>query len=158
MKKLNYLTIAFFLLIGVNQSMAQERALGVGLIIGEPTGISLKLWTSQLKAIDVGLGWSVFQHQNDTQTTRIHLHMDFLRHSFNTIRAEERIPVYYGIGGRFIGGSGTQSSLAVRGVFGISWLPQWTPLDLFLEVAPALVVVPSTNFDLDAALGIRYYF
>ena len=158
MKKLYYVALVFMLLIGVNKSMAQNNGLGVGLIIGEPTGLSLKLWTSPNRAIDVGLGWSVFQHQNDTETTRIHLHMDFLRHSFNAIRAQERIPVYYGIGGRFIGGSGSQSSLALRGVLGIAWMPNYTPLDLFLEIAPSIDIIPATNFNLDAALGIRYYF
>ncbi|MCF7802435.1 MAG: hypothetical protein K9N34_10520 [Candidatus Marinimicrobia bacterium] len=158
MKHLNYLLMALFLLIGVSESSAQQRKIGVGLIIGEPTGISLNLWRTPVKAIAFGLGWSAFQHQTDTQTTRIHLHMDFLRHSFNTIRTQEQISVYYGVGGRFVGGTGISSSLAVRGVLGIDWLPQWTPLDLFVEVAPSLDVVPATNFNLDAALGIRYYF
>jgi len=157
MKPVKYLLTALFILMGISESNAQPRNLGIGLIIGEPTGLSLKLWRSPTKAIAMGLGWSVFDNQNDPQTTRIHLHMDFLRHSYNRISSQERLPVYYGIGGRFIGGSETQSSLALRGVLGIAWEPASTPLDLFLEIAPSLQVVPSSHFNLDAALGIRYF-
>lgn len=158
MKHLSYNAIVFFLLLGVNQAIAQDRNLGVGLIIGEPTGISLKLWTGSNSAIDFGLGWSLSQNINETQNSRIHLHMDVLRHSFNVISSAEQIPVYYGLGARFVGGSETDNSLAVRSVFGLAWEPHYTPLDLFLEVAPSLQVVPSTTFALDAAVGIRYYF
>lgn len=158
MKHLNYLLVALFLLIGVSESGAQQRKLGIGLIIGEPTGLSVKLWRSSVAAIDFGLGWSAFDNQNDSQSTRIHLHMDFLRHSFNMLHSNERLPVYYGIGGRFKGGSDSQSTLGLRGVLGVAWLPMSTPLDLFVEIAPSIDVVPATNFNLDAALGIRYYF
>lgn len=155
MKHFNRLAIVLFLLFAVNGSFAQQRPFGLGVIIGEPTGISAKLWTSSINALDFGLGWSVY---NDNSGNRIHFHTDYVWHSFNAIRSSQQFPLYYGIGGRFNGGPDWKSSLAVRGVMGIIWLPGGTPFDLFLEVAPSLQLTPSTGFALDAAIGVRYFF
>jgi len=38
---------------------AQDHGFGIGLILGEPTGVSAKLWTSNQNALDVGLGVSL---------------------------------------------------------------------------------------------------
>jgi hypothetical protein len=84
--------------------------------------------------------------------------MDYLWHSFDAIHAEERFPLYYGIGGRINTGAGYNSSAAVRGVIGVAWMPRETPIDIFLEVVPSLQLTSSTGFAIDAGLGIRYFF
>ncbi|MCF7827087.1 MAG: hypothetical protein K9N29_10620 [Candidatus Marinimicrobia bacterium] len=157
MKNLTHLALALFLLVAVNQVVAQNRPLGVGLIIGEPTGLSVKLWTSSATAWDMGLGWSVSDRPDGDKLTRIHLHIDYLRHAFNALNTAESLPLYYGFGGRFIGGSGDDGSLALRSVLGLAWQPHQTPLDLFVEIAPSLQIVPSSTFQLDAAIGFRYF-
>ena len=58
MKQFGYAVAALSLFFVVQRSAAQERDLGLGVIIGEPTGISAKLWTSPVNALDFGLGWS----------------------------------------------------------------------------------------------------
>jgi hypothetical protein len=84
--------------------------------------------------------------------------MDYLWHAFGAIHSSERFPLYYGIGGRINTGGGYDPSLAVRGVFGIAWLPHNTPIDVFLEVVPSLQLTPSTGFGIDAGIGARYFF
>jgi len=142
---------------------AQNKGFGIGFIVGEPTGLSAKLWTSPQNAFDFGLGWSfggdrISNFKGTHNGSRIHFHMDYLWHSFNAIQSTERFPLYYGIGGRFNAGGGYDNSFGVRGVFGIAWLPHSTPLDVFLEVVPVLQLVRSTTFGLDAGLGMRFYF
>lgn len=160
----HFVTMALGLFLLSQASVAQERTFGLGIIIGEPTGISAKLWTSNDNAFDFGLGWSVggdrIGRYNGTYTggSRVHLHMDYLWHAFNAIHSSERFPLYYGIGGRLNSGGGYQSSFAVRGVLGIAWLPRETPIDVFLEIAPSLQLTPSTGFGIDAGLGARYFF
>ena len=156
MKQLGSAVIVLCLLCVVQNSNAQERSLGLGVMIGEPTGFSAKLWTSNYTAYDFGLGWSVIGNRNDSDN-RIQIHADYLWHIWNVIHSTDRFPFYYGIGGRFIG-SGNVSSFAVRPVFGIAWMPVQAPMDLFLELAPSLQLTPSTAFALNAALGARYYF
>ena len=148
--------ITMCILLLVQTSYAQERTFGLGVMLGEPTGFSAKLWTSNSNAFDFGLGWSVIGHDNNS-SSRINLHVDYLWHAWNAINSNERIPLYFGIGGRYRGG-GNEGSFAVRGVFGIAWMPQQTPIDIFLEVAPSLELSPSTGIAVDAAIGARYYF
>jgi hypothetical protein len=164
MKQSWYAGIAFVVLLAVQGSVAQDRGFGLGVIIGEPTGISAKLWTSSVNAFDFGLGWSVGGDRigrykgNYDGGSRVHFHMDYLWHSFEAIHSSERFPLYYGIGGRINSGAGYDGSAAVRGVFGIAWLPHATPIDVFLELVPSLQITPSTGFGLDAGIGARYFF
>jgi hypothetical protein len=164
MKLVKYCAVVLCVLVAANISAAQERAFGLGVIIGEPTGISAKLWTSSVNAFDFGLGWSwggdrigKFKGTYDGGR-RVHFHMDYLWHSFSAIHSNERFPLYYGIGGRINSGAGYDASLAVRGVLGIAWLPHGTPIDVFLEIVPSLQLTSSTGFGLDAGIGARYFF
>jgi hypothetical protein len=164
MKKYLHVLIAFCVITAVQITAAQERPFGLGIIIGEPTGISAKLWTSNTNAFDAGLGWSRggdrFGFRDDYYygRTRVHFHMDYLWHSWNVIHSSERFPLYYGIGGRINSGDGLESSLAVRGVVGIAWLPRDTPIDIFLELVPLFQLAPSSGFGIDAGIGVRYFF
>jgi hypothetical protein len=164
MKHYSYAVIALCLVLAAQGSLAQERAFGLGVIIGEPTGLSAKLWTSPVNAFDFGLGWSIGGDRigkykgNYNGRTRVHLHMDYLWHSFEAIHSSERFPLYYGFGGRINSGAGYDGSVAVRGVFGIAWLPHDTPIDVFLELVPSLQLTTSTGFGMDAGIGARYFF
>jgi hypothetical protein len=163
MKHFNYAVITLLLFILASVTIAQERHFGLGVILGEPTGISAKLWVSPVNALDFGLGWSVggdrinYNGRYDGGS-RVHFHMDYLWHWFDAIHSSERFPLYTGIGGRINTGAGYDASAAVRGVFGIAWLPSQVPIDVFLELVPSLQVVPSTGFGIDAGLGARFFF
>ncbi|MHC1738874.1 MAG: hypothetical protein AB9882_12790 [Ignavibacteriaceae bacterium] len=142
---------------------AQDHGFGLGLILGEPTGLSAKLWTSKINAFDFGLGVAVGGDRikyngNYNNGSRIHFHMDYLWHAFNAISAAERFPLYYGIGGRYNSGGGYDGSFGIRGVFGIAWFPHSTPIDVFLELVPVFQVTPLTGLGIDAGVGIRYFF
>jgi hypothetical protein len=152
------------LFVAVQGSVAQERNFGLGVILGEPTGISAKLRTSSTNAFDFGLGWSVRGDRigkyngNYDGGSRVHFHMDYLWHSFDAIHSPERVQSYYGVGGRLNNGAGYNSSLAIRGVFGVARLPSETPIDLLLELVPSLQCTSSTGFGLDAEIGASYFF
>jgi len=164
MKHSCYAVIVLCLFLAVQGSVARERAFGIGVIIGEPTGISAKLWTSRVNAFDFGLGWSIGGDRigkfNGSYNggSRFHFHMDYLWHSFDAIHSDERFSLFYGLGGRINTGAGYDGSLAVRGVFGIAWLPQKTPIDVFFELVPSLQLTSSIGFGIDAGIGIRYFF
>jgi len=150
------------LLIG--ESRGQQYSFGLGLIIGEPTGFSAKLWTSQNSAFDLGVGWSIGGDRIGTYDgqydggSRIHFHFDYLLHLFNAVGSTEEFPIYYGIGGRFNTGGGYYNSLAVRLVVGLAWMPSETPIDMFIEFVPSLQLTSKPGFAIDSAIGARYYF
>jgi hypothetical protein len=159
-----YAVIALCLFLSVRGAIAQDRGFGIGIILGEPTGISAKLWTSPVNAFDFGLGWSIGGDRigkykgNYDGGSRVHFHMDYLWHSFEATHLSQQFPLYYGFGGRFNSGAGYDASVAVRGVFGVAWLPHNTPIDVFLELVPSLQLTSTTGFGLDAGIGARYFF
>ena len=163
MKKIIVLALVV-LAFGATANAQEQRNFGLGIIVGEPTGLSAKLWTSPENAFDFGLGWSIggdrlgsFDGRYDGGS-RVHLHADYLWHSFNAIHSTERFPLYYGLGARINSGAGYNSSFAVRGVIGVAWMPRATPVDVFVEFVPSLQLTNSTGLALDAGLGARYYF
>jgi hypothetical protein len=145
--------IIFILVAGFFPSAAvsQESGFGLGIILGEPTGISFKNWVGRRAAIDGGLAWSF---GNDDS---LHLHADYLVHNFDLFKVEKgKLILYYGIGGRVK--TEKKSRIGVRIPVGISYIFEKAPLDIFLELAPLLDLVPSTEFGLTCGIGIRYYF
>ncbi|MBN2486419.1 MAG: hypothetical protein JXB34_10640 [Bacteroidales bacterium] len=149
MKKLSPI-LSFFLSLN---AFAQEGKFGLGIIVGEPTGLSAKVWTSQTNAFDAALAWRVNHRYGDA----LQLHASFLKHSFGLIDVEKgRLPFYFGIGAKVI--LANDPLVGVRIPLGISYIFADAPLDLFLEIVPVLNLIPSTDFDVDGGIGIRYYF
>lgn len=143
-----------------NFAAAQDRGLGLGIVVGEPTGISLKSWQGRTTALDAALAWSFAG--NDY----VQLHGDYLSHNFSLLKVEEgQLPFYYGIGGRLKlinlddkKGGDHKTRVGVRLPLGLAYLFAKVTLDLFVEVVPVLDLVPETEFDLNAAIGVRYFF
>ena len=130
---------------------AQSRGFGLGIVVGDPTGISAKLWTGYGKAIDGAVAWL----SGDENT--VYLHGDFLFHKFYRYKARRhRLLPYYGIGGRIKVEEKTK--VGIRIPLGINYLLANSPLDFFLEIVPLLDLSPSTDFSINGAIGIRYFF
>jgi len=156
-----WILIALFTLIP-GGTFAQS-AWGLGVILGEPTGISFKQWTGRDRAFDAAAAWS-FSGLDSFQ-----FHGDYLFHNFSWQEETDIrgvVPLYYGIGARIKLGSNdngrlrnrTDTRIGVRIPGGISYLLEDAPVELFLEIVPLLDVVPDTRFDLNGAIGARYYF
>ena len=128
----------------------QDRGTGIGLILGEPTGVSLKTWTGRRTAIDAAAAWS-FERDGS-----MHLHMDYLIHDFNLLRTRSgRLPVYYGIGGRLRLEDKTR--VGVRIPIGLCYIFENAPFDIFIELGPILDLAPATEFTVSGFIGFRYY-
>ena len=150
MQKFNFITILFSLIF-ISSINAQSNGIGVGLIVGEPTGISGKYWTGSTTAFDAALAWS-FVDENAFQ-----IHADYLFHNIRLISVSEgKLPFYYGIGARLK--TANDIKLGVRVPLGLAYLFQNVPIDIFIEVVPILDVIPKTDFQINAALGARYFF
>ena len=164
LKNFRLILITLCILVSLDAIIAQQRSFGLGVMVGEPTGVSAVLWTSQSTAFDFGLGWSLGGDRiggydgNYNGGSRIHFHIDYLLHVFDAVGSTEEYPIYYGIGGRFNSGGGYYNSLAVRFVVGLAWMPRETPIDMFIEFVPSLQLTSKPGFALDSALGVRYYF
>lgn len=150
MSKIKNIAI-LFTIIFISTINAQSNGIGVGLIVGEPTGISGKYWTGSTTAFDAGLAWS-FIDENAFQ-----IHADYLFHNIRLITISEgKLPFYYGIGARLKTAHDVQ--LGVRVPLGLAYLFQNVPIDIFVEVVPILDLIPKTDFQISVALGARYFF
>jgi hypothetical protein len=160
MKKLSML-FAFLLMAG---TASGGQGIGLGVILGEPTGVSFKAWIDNRTAIDAAAAWSF--SENDS----FQFHTDYLIHPFDMPKPPEvrgAVSFYFGIGGRVKlkdSDSGRNSRnenddlLGIRFPVGFSHLMAEAPIEFFAELVPVLDVVPDTDADLNAAIGARYYF
>jgi hypothetical protein len=133
------------------KAAAQEKGFGLGVILGEPTGISAKYWVGTRNAVDGGLAWS-FRHNG-----YFNVHADYLWHFPLKFEDVERLNFYVGIGGRLGFGSGS-TVVGARIPVGLVYWPGGVPLDVFLEVAPILDLAPATEFTANGGVGVRFFF
>jgi hypothetical protein len=151
LKRLSYIIIFFIVAFLCASTSAQNKHFGVGIIVGEPTGVSFKYWTSSTTALDAALAWSFIDGG------AFHIHADYIFHNFNLIRISEgKLPFYYGIGGRIKTANKVQ--IGVRVPLGLAYMFNTAPVDIFLEVVPILDLAPKTDFRINAAIGARYFF
>lgn len=134
---------------GASPSWAQKAgAVGAGVILGNPTGVTGKLWLDGTQALDAGVGFS----------TRLAAYGDYLWHGWNVLPqpAEGRLPVYLGVGAQVR--TFHDAEFGLRAVAGVAyWLPR-NPVEIFFEVVPVFRLEPHDSVGLDAGVGLRYYW
>lgn len=154
-KLLSVLILSIFLSISFG-SLAQAqnggKDLGIGFMVGEPTGLSVKSWTGGGNAFDIGLAWSLGRYD------AVNIHADYLWHNYDVFSEVDSgtLPLYYGIGGRVVFAE-NDAVIGARLPVGINYLFDDAPIGLFLEVAPIFNIAPSTDFDVDGGVGVRFY-
>lgn len=167
-------TIRFILLCGILSAIVIPAALqaqpkigsfGFGLILGEPTGLTLKGSAGRANSWDLAVGSSWFGN--------LRVHGDYLWNvdAFSS----NKVGLYFGLGaavgigrgkGVFIKGEKNRwyyyddedaLALGIRGVAGLNAMPFSAPVEMFFEVAPLVGITPVTGLGTDVAIGIRYY-
>jgi len=130
---------------------AQERGISLGIILGEPTGLSGKWMMSSRTAVNGAAAWSLGQKD------ALHLHADYVFHNFAVFRDDvDNLSLYYGIGGRLLLAD-KDNFFGARFPVGVEYTFSEIPLNAFFEFAPLLDLLPKTDFDLNAAVGVRYF-
>lgn len=150
MKRTAIVLILFACLAGLSFGQSKHN-IGLGFMLGEPTGISFKIWNRQTVAFDAGAAWSIVDEKH------FQIHGDILLHNFNLFRVETgRMALYYGAGARIWFAADTVVSMRIP--FGLSYEFERTPVELFLEVVPMIDLIPATEIGMAGAVGFRYYF
>ncbi len=138
---------------GAKTSSFEHGNFGVGVIFGEPTGLSAKMWTTKSTAFDIGVAWSF------SGAGHFHIHGDYLFHNFGLFDVSKgSLPVYIGIGGRMLFRDNADDKIGVRFPIGIEYYFDDWPVAVFGEVVPILDLSPSTEGDINGGLGVRFYF
>ncbi|MEN8202888.1 MAG: hypothetical protein ABFS28_09855 [Bacteroidota bacterium] len=132
------------------QAFAQDSGFGLGIIIGEPTGLSAKVWTTEQAALDAAMAWSFVGNGF------LRFHSDLLLHRYLIDVDQGKLPVYFGLGAKLVFASDLE--LGIRIPLGIAYQFESAPFEAFLEVVPVFNLIPQTAVDMDGGIGIRYYF
>ncbi|MEL6346063.1 MAG: hypothetical protein AAFV53_23340 [Myxococcota bacterium] len=139
------------------------QGLGIGVVAGDPSGLSLAYRPGQESYFQFAAGWSF-------TAERFHLNADYIYTITELTIPEDPslvFPLYVGIGGRFRlrgddqiddNNDGRDSSVGLRIPFGIAFAPRNFSMDVFLEPAFSLILFPDTDLGFDISLGVRFYF
>lgn len=153
MKKiLSFTIILICTMTFLQHAQAQDKTFGIGGIIGDPDGVSLKLWLSESTAIagavsvDLGDNYSWFS-----------IHADFLKQNTLVTWEEALLQTHFGGGMRVVSGD-FQDYIALRAPIGIDVSAIDAPMEVFMEIVPTIDVDPEVYFYFSGALGFRYYF
>jgi hypothetical protein len=150
--KLNMKKLIILLLLVSASVFAQKGA--VGIIFGEPTGLSGKINLSQQHSITTGLAWSTVDDKY------IHIHADYLWNWKPIVKilsnsiTPSPITLYIGTGIRFRSLQ-TDSRLGIRGVAGCEYDMKPVPFEIFAEVAPIMDMLPKTELKFNGGIGLR---
>jgi hypothetical protein len=163
-----YLTVAaLFLFSQAAFALESDKTVGVGFMLGDPTGITANFWRDETHSIDAGFAY--------TFNTFLVGYSDYLWHFSSAFEgtdlSEDHVTPYIGAGlalfisgdtGRHDGDYFTQNGdtvgLGVRVPLGLEWEPNKTSVAFYLELVPGIGVVPSTFGFLQGGVGVRYYF
>jgi hypothetical protein len=139
---------------------ADKGTFGIGIILGEPTGIAAKLYLKDDQALQAGVGFAFIGDG-------LHAHVDYVFHPWILqTRDSFVLPVYVGPGVRLfnheMGRGNHVFRLGLRAVAGLLFDFKNVPLDAFVEVAGVIEFGFSDGdgfgLNLNAAAGARYYF
>lgn len=140
--------------------------IGVGIQLGEPSGLTAKFWKDSVHAFQLTMGYSV--------SNFFVMNGDYLWHfpdlTHGTQYGNERVFPYIGLGGtlyistesdrtdnKFFTDNGSSVGLGIRIPLGAEWLPHRSPFGLYAEVVPGIGIIPSTFGFFQLGIGARLY-
>ena len=145
-KRTVLVAVVLFLILPVGLSAQQRSGIGLGFMVGEPTGLSAVSWLGRGNAVDLVAAWAFGGGGS------FYLHVDYQYHSF----VERPLTLFAGLGG-FLR-LDADPVVGFRVPLGLTFLLQEPPLDFFVEVAPGMAILPGTGFSIQGGVGARYYF
>jgi hypothetical protein len=138
---------------GATAQPAGAGPFGIGIIIGEPTGIDAKYYLSHANAVEFAAAWSL-ESDNTFQ-----IHGDYLFHNYDLIKVERgELPLFFGVGARVAFRENADDLIGIRFPVGLDYNFDGAPLDVFVQIVPILELAPSTDFELEGAIGARFFF
>ena len=124
---------------------------GLGVIIGQPTGASLKYFLSQEIAIDAAVGFGLVDGDHFA------VHADLLWHFQLKSWDVMSMALYLGPGPK-LGFKKEHFNLGARGAVGVALSFNRAPFDIFLEAVAGLWLIEKLDLHMGAAIGGRFWF
>jgi len=156
------------LLLANSSAFAANQKFGLGIVLGEPSGLTGKVWSDHRAAIDFGLAFAFDDY--------ILMYADYLHHFPGAFGSSSpfvaQLNPYLGIGAivafdtnnnfnanrRFFSSGSGSVGLGARIPLGIEWRPSHPTIGVFVELVPGLAILPATDGLVEGGVGVRYYF
>lgn len=158
------LSFIFFVCLFTSLISQAEKKFGAGIVLGEPTGFTVKYLLGNQNAIDGALSF--------LGSNSLYLHSTYLKlmpRAFNIDK--QQVNWYYGLGGRLLNheyyhwhegkyydARGSHTHIGVRAPVGLNLLFASSSVEAFGELSLTMDIVPLTSMYINLALGGRYYF
>jgi hypothetical protein len=147
--------IAALAIASAAPATAQDtKHVGVGFIVGEPTGLDAKFFLNNENALEFGLAWSL------SGDNELRVQGDYLWHRYDLIELSngDEMPFFFGVGLRWVSVDEFDDVFGIRFPIGLAYMFTNYPFDIFAEIVPILDLTPDTDFDLEGAIGARFWF
>lgn len=154
MRKLLPAALVFGIVLAARATPAHAD-FGLGLFLGDPTGLDLKIGLGNRSALDLVLGINTYRDGRVNYGHLTYLVTPLVAHGDSVL-----VPLRFGIGGALFGTS-NDIRFAVRAPFELALRFRRTPLEFYGELALALVFgTPNDSLvlDLQGGLGFRVFF
>ncbi len=142
--------LVFVVAVGAGMvSSSHAQSVGVGGQLGEPSGVTLKVYNANSPSYDVLAAWSL---QEDNVFLNGHL---LVENRISTTNLDRPLEWFVGPGA-FVGLSG-DGVLGVSGTVGLN-LILTDHISIYGRITPRLALAPGTRGDVGGGLGLRYFF
>jgi len=158
----------------LGSGIGSERTFGLGLYLGEPVAVTAKWWLSSELALTFLVGGWIHPHRGTIGG------VDFTYHVRDLLPKVEplELGVYFGAGvgaGAWLDDDNFMHThddpfphthrhdlweplLYARPIVGVAIWFRGAPLELCVEIAPAILFLPDVEFELGGGMSARYYF
>jgi hypothetical protein len=155
MRKLLLTTLVFGIALAARATPARAD-FGLGLFLGDPTGLDLKIGLSNRSGLDIVLGFDTYRDGRGSYGHLTYLVTPLVAHGDSVL-----VPIRFGIGAALYGVR-NDIDFAVRAPVELALRLRRTPLEFYGELALALTLFdPNDNnlqIDVQSGLGFRVFF
>lgn len=132
---------------------AAPTQLGLGVFLGQPTGVSVGLDLARTSWLDFKAAWD-FSGPRESVTVVLQGNYEQAFPGALVIEGQDIVP-FVGLGAQVAVGSETPA-IGIRIPFGLNYRFATAPIELFLELGFGLYIFPATEFMGSGGLGVRY--
>jgi hypothetical protein len=153
-RKLILLALATLFVLAPLTAQAKEMVSGLGVIMGDTTGVSFKCYVNRHIAFDMAAGlasgYAVFPG--------ISTHGDLVWTDEMVKVPEGALLFYFGGGAFWAQDSFANAETGVRALTGAEYFFHKSRWAAFAELSPTVIMMHDAGFSLHGAVGARYYF
>ena len=153
------MTRSLVLIAVVAVAVPAHADVGLGVFVGEPTGLDLKIGLSPRGGLDLVFGWDTYRDNRDH-----YAHVTYLATLLVGHGESVNVPLRLGIGGAIYddGDFSNGTNLAVRAPLELCLRFRRTPIEIYGEIALKITFLDDNNnnddIDLDGGIGFRVFF